>query len=212
MAWYSINEQPTSLAERDLLRSWRAVCPRATHSLARRGYIESVWASVDLEDLGQLTDAGLHGEESFPVREVLLARTTTAGRDYVERRRSLIVDDMGVVGGDLRRALRARGFLDVAEPHPRPRRQQRRRIRIGNEVRELGPLAQLDPAEQYSEDALRRDEVVMQLVSEGFGIERVQVVIRAWHQDIQRYAPDFYRKYAMVSLDQQLFGLGPVSQ
>ncbi|SUD49613.1 Uncharacterised protein [Nocardia otitidiscaviarum] len=57
MSWFSLNTQPSTSTDRDLLRSWRAAYRRAARSLTARGFIETVQANVHLEDLGQLSMA-----------------------------------------------------------------------------------------------------------------------------------------------------------
>lgn len=183
MAWFSLNVQPSSAPERDLLRSWRAAYRRAARSLTDRGFVETVDGSADLENLGQLT----WGVYASPVREVVLARITEAGRRYVEYRRAEFVADTHGAD-DLRRALRAAGFHDIAEPrpHPAPSGTQSRRGRIRSTRKRKQQNQRIPSPTPQPGGLLGPDDVVTQLAAEGFATDRIETALRAWHREEQR--------------------------
>ncbi|WP_280391125.1 hypothetical protein [Nocardia brasiliensis] len=179
---YLCSDPPTTSAERDLLRSWRAVYRRAADNLTARGLVETVRIGVDLEALGQQTWS--RGDP--PQRDTVLVRITNSGRHYVQQRRGALVDEPGNSTDDLRRALRAAGFLDIAEPLPRPSPPEQHTEQIGA-TRPRDQRSDPTPERVPQPNRPRgRDEVIALLVGEGFEVDRVGVVLRAWHREEQR--------------------------
>ncbi|WP_280391121.1 hypothetical protein [Nocardia brasiliensis] len=209
--WYSLNEPATSSAERDQLRSWRAAYRQATRGLSGRGLIDSAYARVDLEGLGQQTFGGTYGGAEPPRREVLLARITDLGRDYVHRRRVELVADPSTVADDLRRALRAAGFLDIAEPKDRPAPPYRRRRVVATTQRaSVAAVAAPEPRPQSGKRP-GCDEVIALLVSEGFAAEQLRSVLREWHRAEQRMWREQFDDYG-IPLEEREFDADDIDE
>lgn len=185
MAWFSLNAQPSTAAERDLLRSWRAAYRRAARSLTARGFIEKVDGIAHLENLGQL----VWGNDALTVREVALARITEAGRQYVQHRRAELVADTYNTD-DLRRALRAAGFHDIAEPHPHPApsgtQSRQGRIRATRKPKQQNQTHRIPRPTRHPGGLLGPDDVVTQLATEGCATDHIETALRAWHREEQR--------------------------
>ncbi|MFI6959630.1 hypothetical protein ACIBJI_39965 [Nocardia sp. NPDC050408] len=208
MDWFSLNAQPSTEAELDLLRSWRAAYRRAARSLTGRDFIETVQASVHLENLGQLI-WGMNANH-IPAREVVLARITDAGRQYVQQRRAELIDDTPSTD-DLRRALRSAGFHDIAEPHPQspPSGTQSRRRRIGTPRKRTQPDQNDRMPESTTQPSrlLGREDVLTQFTAEGFDTGRVEAALRAWHREEQRKSRELFGLGDNgIPLHEQLFG------
>jgi hypothetical protein len=204
MAWFSLNAQPSTPAERDLLRSWRAAYRRAARSLTVRGFIETVQAAASLEDLGQ---PWLNAVDP-PERKVVLARITEPGRQYVQQRRAELIDDPGGLIDDLRRALRTTGFDDIAAPHPQPPppSTKSRRSRIGSTRKREQSEAAPEPTTRHPNRLLGREDVLTQLTTEGFAPERIEAALRAWHREERRRSRDLYNGDNGAPLHEYLFG------
>lgn len=204
--WYSLNALSTTAAERDRLRSLRALYRRAARGLADRGLIEVVQTRIRLDDLGQMCDVDPWETGYAGTRKSVLARTTGSGQRYVALRRAELVDGIdGPVSDDPRRALRSNGFLDIEEPAPRARVQIPRRPRRGPAGRyssaEETPRAE-PPAPPPPE--LRFDEVVRKFVDAGFLVHHVRASIRAWHQEERRISRELYQEDG-IPLHERLF-------
>lgn len=217
--WFSLNSQPTTDTDRDLLRSWRAAYRRAAQGLVSRGLIETRTESMALHDLGQATFFA-----SAP-RLVVMARITETGRRYVEQRRAEFVGDTCEITDYLRAALRANGFDDIAEaparllPHqavrrplgsqPPRNRQPRAERRTRNPRRKQRRSAQ--PASSAPIQSLGYDELIAQLVSEGFTVETVRANILQWRRKEQRELRELYGDLG-TPLPQRVFDPSEISE
>ncbi|WP_280489092.1 hypothetical protein, partial [Nocardia carnea] len=205
VSWYSLNAISTTAAERDRLRSLRALYRRAARGLADRGLIEVVQARIHLDDLGQICDIDPWERGYAGKRKSVLARITDSGQRYVALRRTELVSGIAApVSDDLRRALRSNGFLDIEEPAPRAQVQIPRRPRRGPAGRysstEETPRA--TPVPPPAE--LRFDEVVRKFVDHGFLVRHVRSSIRAWHQEERRISRELYQDDG-IPLHERLF-------
>ncbi|MGW5380738.1 hypothetical protein ACWESM_35365 [Nocardia sp. NPDC003999] len=183
----------TTLAERDIKRSRRAVIRRALDGLVSRGYAESMMHTVDLVELQFAYEWGNY----VPTRQVLMARITKIGRQYIQEHRHELLGEMAepvlreALYEGLRSALAKYGFGDT-EPPPRTstRRRRRRRRRTSSGRTPTTPVhatqtpvvATPRPAAQLS-----KAQVVEVLVLEGFAAAAVLTQLRAWHREQQRY-------------------------
>ncbi len=203
------DEEQTNEEDRARLRSWRALYRRAARSLSNRELIETADCEVFQYNLDGATQPPRWA--SAATLEVLLARITDTGRRYVEERRTELVAEDATTDS-LRQALRAAGFLDIAAPQPSPRRRPKRvrRPQADHRLnRRKTPAA--EPAEPRKPRLISRDDVVVQLESEGHTPERVGAILRAWHRDEQREARALFGDNG-VPLYQRLFAPDDIAE
>lgn len=178
------DDDQSTLEERNIRRSWRALYRRAADGLVTRGLIDTVPAVVTLEDLDVPTYWSWFRQGAEPTCTILLARITDAGARYAEQHRADLVNDTSILNDELRRVFRDKGFVDVAEPPKRSSRRRRRRRRSRPSRSNSKPIA-AEPAEPIRQPT-KRDEVIAQLASEGFDADTVGAAVRAWHRAEQR--------------------------
>ena len=216
--WFSLNSEPTTENDRDLLRSWRAAYRRAGTGLDRRGLIEIRHEILTLQDLGQSSFISIN------TRAVVMARITDTGRQYVEQRRAEFIDDEYAITDLLRSALRANGFSDVAEapvrlvPHQATRRLPGRRQRRNQQPRHRHARhsgqkqhRSAQPAPPAPIRPLSYEELVIELTGEGFTAAAVQARVREWHRKEQRELLELYGDKG-TPLPLRLFDFSEVSE
>ncbi|MEU7631765.1 hypothetical protein AB0C34_17505 [Nocardia sp. NPDC049220] len=180
----------TTLVERDIKRSRRAVIRRGLDGLVSRGYAEAMMHTVDLFEL-QLTYGCW---DHLPTRQVLMARTTGLGDQYVQRHRHQLLSELAepvlreALYEGLRGALATYGFVDTDPAPNTATRRRRRRRRTSSGRTPTTPVRAQTPVVATSAPAaqLSKSQVVEVLALEGFPAAAVLTQLRAWHREQQR--------------------------
>lgn len=177
--------QKSGSDDRAFKRSRRAPVRRALRTLTDRGLAEERLIAVDLAELGQWNWRPQGGEPA--IRPVLYARITELGEQWVIEHASDQIDQFTEL------MIKASFNHDPEARERRMARKAQREWRIEQALKSRKSLSRRTTAAAgdgkgqivFPTEALSKDELVRLLIDEGFDRERVPIVLRQWHRELQ---------------------------